>query len=138
MFEEKDGFSPGHRDQWESEKNYPCCLYKSYRYTWHGLRLINYQFLGKGKNNTILFLYKNKNVYFMLVINSRKWSKEKEILSLGLKQKVCIRNFVYYYRWRVWWPNVIIVKYVRFCEERIKHRKKQKNISDKNRKKVEK
>ena len=35
----------------------------------------------------------------------------------------------------VWWPNVIIVKYVRFCEERIKNRKKQKNISDKNRKK---
>ena len=35
----------------------------------------------------------------------------------------------------LWWPNVIIVKYVRFCEERIKNRKKQKNISDKNRKK---
>ena len=26
----------------------------------------------------------------------------------------------------VWWPNVIIVKYARFCEERIKNRKKQK------------
>ena len=36
----------------------------------------------------------------------------------------------------VWWPNVIIVKYVRFCEEIIKNRKKQKNISDKSRKKV--
>ena len=35
----------------------------------------------------------------------------------------------------VWWPNVIIVKYVRFCEERIKNREKQKNIGDKNRKK---
>ena len=35
----------------------------------------------------------------------------------------------------VWWPNVIIVNYVRFCEERIKNREKQKNIGDKNRKK---
>ena len=31
----------------------------------------------------------------------------------------------------VWWPNVIIVKYVRFCE-------RNKKTSDKNRKKVEK
>ena len=36
-------------------------------HTWHGLRLINYQFAGKSKNNTILFLHKNQNVYFMLV-----------------------------------------------------------------------
>ena len=33
----------------------------------------------------------------------------------------------------LWWPNVIIVEYVRFWEEIIKNRKKQKNISDKNR-----
>ena len=36
-------------------------------HTWHGLRVINYQFAGKSKNNTILFLHKNQNVYFMLV-----------------------------------------------------------------------
>ena len=36
---------------------------------------------------------------------------------------------------RLWWPNFIKVKYVRFWEERIQHRKKQRNKSDKNRKK---
>ena len=37
-------------------------------HTWYGMSLINHQFAGKGKKNTIiLFLHENKNVYSMFV-----------------------------------------------------------------------
>ena len=40
---------------------------ENFIHTWYGLKLINHQFAGKGKNNTILFLHKNKNVHSMFV-----------------------------------------------------------------------
>ena len=59
-------------------------------HTWYGLSLINHQFAGKGKKNTIiLFLHENKNVYSMFVLILGNYLTDLELIT-----KVILENKV--------------------------------------------